>query len=117
MPESVHSLPARYDRLGDQIDGPVLDAIVHPRSRGNLSLPGEYSTDSRPPAHEVKITGTNPDSHSVRTEQHQPVHLTSTLRLITRSELSARLAGLRRANGAGAWVPQLWSAIVGESGV
>ena len=43
---------------------------MHPRSRGNLSLPGEYSTDSRPPAHEVKITGTDPDSHSVRTEQH-----------------------------------------------
>ena len=46
MPESEHSLRARYDRLGDQIDGPVLDAIVvHPRSRGILSLPGEYSTD------------------------------------------------------------------------
>ena len=74
MPESEHSLPTRYDRLGDQIDGPVLDAIVvHPQSRGMLSLPGEYSTDSRPPpAHEVKITGTDPDSHSVRTEQHQP---------------------------------------------
>jgi hypothetical protein len=74
MPESEHSLPTRYDRLGDQIDGPVLDAIVvHPQSRGILSLPGEYSTDSRPPpAHEVKITGTDPDSLSVRTEQHQP---------------------------------------------
>ena len=101
MPESEHSLPARYDRLGDQIDGPVLDAIVvPPQSRGILSLPGEYSTDSRPPAHEVKITGTDPDSHSVRTEQHQPVR-SSTLRLITRSELGARLAGLCRANGAG----------------
>ena len=43
MPESEHSLPTRYDRLGDQIDGPVLDAIVvHPQSRGSLSLPGEY---------------------------------------------------------------------------
>ena len=48
MPESEHSLPTRYDRLGDQIDGPVLDAIVvHPVCRGMLSLPGEYhSTDS-----------------------------------------------------------------------
>jgi hypothetical protein len=73
MPASEHSLPARYDRPGDQVDGSVLEAlIVHSRSRGNLSLPGEYSTDSRPPAHEVKITGTDPDSHSVRTEQHQP---------------------------------------------
>ena len=67
MPESEHSLPTRYDRLGDQIDGPVLDAIVvHPQSRGILSLPGEYSTDSRPPAHAVKITGTDPDSHRAR---------------------------------------------------
>jgi hypothetical protein len=73
MPDSEHSLPTRYDRLGDQIDGPVLDAIVvHPQSRGILSLPGEYSTGSRPPAHEVKITGTGPDSHSVRTGQRQP---------------------------------------------
>ena len=73
MPESEHSLPTRYDRLGDQIDGPVLDAsFVHPQCRGILSLPGEYSTDSRPPAHEVKITGTDPDSLSVHTEQHQP---------------------------------------------
>jgi len=73
MPDSEHSLPTRYDRLGDQIDGPVLDAIVvHPQSRGILSLPGGYSTDSRAPAHAVKITGTDPDSHSVRTEQHQP---------------------------------------------
>jgi hypothetical protein len=73
MSESEHSPPTRYDRLGDQIDGPVLDAIaVHPQSRGILSLPGEYSTDSRPPAHAVKITGTDPDSHSVHTEQHQP---------------------------------------------
>jgi hypothetical protein len=45
---------------------------VHPQSRGILSLPGEYGTDSRPPAHAVKITGTDPGSHSVRTEQHQP---------------------------------------------
>jgi hypothetical protein len=72
MPESEHGLPTRYDRRGGQIDGPVLDAIVvHPQSRGILSLPGEYSTDSRPPAHEVKITGTDPDSLGVRTGQHQ----------------------------------------------
>ena len=52
-----------------------------PRTRRHRRAPAEprqpvparrVQTDSRPPAHEVKITGTNPDSHSVHTEQHQP---------------------------------------------
>ena len=79
MPESEHSLPTRYDRLGDQIDGPVLDAIVvHPQSRGILSLPGEYSTDSRPPAHEVKITGTDPTASASTPDSTRPADLTTT---------------------------------------
>jgi hypothetical protein len=42
MPESKHNLPDGYDRLEDQITGPVLDSIViHPRSRGRLYLSGE----------------------------------------------------------------------------
>ena len=38
------SLPDGYHRLSDQIAGSVVDAIVvHPRSRGELHMPGEYS--------------------------------------------------------------------------
>jgi hypothetical protein len=54
MPDRKRNLPSHYDRLDDQITGPVLDAIViHPRSHGRLHMPGEYSTDNRPPGHRV----------------------------------------------------------------
>lgn len=93
MPESEHSLPTRYDRLGDQIDGPVLDAIVvHPQSRGILSLPGEYSTDSRSPAHEVKITGTDPDPPTMQTILDNSL-TTWLARLKEKAESLAREAG------------------------
>ena len=73
MPESEHSLPTRYDRLGDQIDGPVLDAIVvHPQSRGSLSLLGEYRrtagrlrTRSRSQAPTRTATASAPNSISL----------------------------------------------------
>lgn len=72
MPERKHNLPTMFNRLDDQITGDVLDAIViDPRSRGILSVPGEYSTDSRPPGHRVKITSTDPDNGSVYTDQNQ----------------------------------------------
>lgn len=72
MPERKHNLPDGYDRLEDQITGPVLDSIVvHPRSRGRLHLSGEWSTDNRPPGHRVKIVSTDPDNTSVYTEQHE----------------------------------------------
>jgi hypothetical protein len=62
MPERKHNLQSRYDRLDDQITGPVLDSIViHPRSHGRLHMTGEYSTDTRPPAHQVKVTSTAAD--------------------------------------------------------
>jgi hypothetical protein len=34
-------------------------------------MPGEYSTNNRPPAHEVKVVSTDPDNQSVHTEQVQ----------------------------------------------
>ncbi len=53
MPERKHNLTSRYERLEDQITADVLDSIAaHPRSDGRLHMPGEYSTDSRPPAHQ-----------------------------------------------------------------
>lgn len=70
MPERTHNLQPGYDRLDDQITGPVLDSIViHPRSHGRLHMPGEYSTDNRPGAHEVKITSTATDNQGVYTEE------------------------------------------------
>jgi hypothetical protein len=72
MSERKHNLPTMFSRLDDQITGDVLDAIaIHPRSRGMLFMPGEYSTASRPPGHLVKITSTDPDNASVYTEQHE----------------------------------------------
>jgi hypothetical protein len=72
MPERKHNLPDRYDRLDDQITGDVLDSIaIHPRSRGILYMPGEYSTSSRPPGHRVKLDSTAPDNTSVYTKQNE----------------------------------------------
>ena len=70
MPELKHNLPDGYDRLEDQITGGVLDSIViHPRSHGRLRMPGEYSTDSRPDGHQVKVTSTATDNQGVYTEE------------------------------------------------
>jgi hypothetical protein len=72
MPERKHNLPSAYQRLDNQITGPVTDSIViSARSHGKLHLPGEHSTDNRPPAHQVKIISTDPDNTSVYTEQRQ----------------------------------------------
>ncbi len=72
MPERTHNLPTDYDRPDGQITGPVVDSIViSARSHGKLYLPGEYSTNNRPPAHEVKVVSTDPDNQSVHTEQVQ----------------------------------------------
>ena len=66
MPERKHNLLAGCGRLDDQITGPVLDSIViHPRSRGRLYLPGQWSTSSRPPGHAVDISSTSTDNNSV----------------------------------------------------
>jgi hypothetical protein len=70
MPERKHSLPDGYDRLEDQITSDVADSIViHPRSHGRLHLDGEWSTESRPPGHQVKLVSTAPDNTSVYTEE------------------------------------------------
>jgi len=72
MPERKHKLPTVFSRLDDQINGPVLDAImIYPRSRGILCLRGEYGTDSRPPAHQVNVVSTDRDNQGVYTEQIQ----------------------------------------------
>jgi len=69
MPERKHDLPTQFNRLDDQITGPVLDSImIYPRSRGTLHLPGEYGTASRPPAHEIKVVTTDPDNQGVDIE-------------------------------------------------
>ena len=69
MPEHTHNLPTRFNRLDDQITGPVLDSImIYPRSRGTLHLPGEYGTASHPPAHAIKVVSTDPDSPGVDIE-------------------------------------------------
>jgi len=70
MPERKHNLPSLYDRLDDQITGDVADSIViHPRSHGRLHMPGEWSTDNRPPGHQVKVTSTANDNQGVYTEE------------------------------------------------
>ena len=72
MPERKHNLPDGYDQLGDQSTGNVADSIViHPRSYGRLYLSGQWSTDSRPPGHRVKVTSTATDNQGVYTEQIQ----------------------------------------------
>ena len=66
MTERKHNLPSRYDRLEDQVTGDVVDSIViHPRSHGRLHMPGEYSTDSRPPAHRVDRASSATDNQGV----------------------------------------------------
>jgi hypothetical protein len=70
MPGRKHTLPSVYQRLDDQITGDVLDSIViHPRSHGRLHMPGEYSTERRPSAHQVKITSTATDNQGVDHEE------------------------------------------------
>jgi hypothetical protein len=70
MPERKHNLPDGYARLEDQITGGVVDSIlIHPRSHGRLHMPGEYSTDNRPPAHRVHRTSTATDNQGVYYEQ------------------------------------------------
>jgi hypothetical protein len=72
MPPRKHNLPTAFDRLDDRAVGDVLDSIViHARSRGVLHMPGEYSTQNRPPGHRVSIVSTDTDNASVYTEQHQ----------------------------------------------
>lgn len=54
-------LPSSYQRLDEQINDTVVDAIeLSPRSGGRLSLPGEYSTANRPPRHVVRIAAAGP---------------------------------------------------------
>jgi hypothetical protein len=72
MPAPEHNLPTQFNRLDDQITGYVLDAImIYPRSRGTLYLPGEYSTDSKPPAHKVNIGTGDPGNPGVYTQENQ----------------------------------------------
>lgn len=55
------NLRANYRRLDEQITDTVVDAIeLSPRSSGRLSLPGAYSTDNRPPRHDVCIAAAGP---------------------------------------------------------
>ena len=60
MSQRNRNLPHNAERREDQISGPVVDSImIAPWSQGALRMPGEYSTGSRPPGHQVKITATN----------------------------------------------------------
>jgi hypothetical protein len=75
MPESEHSLPTRYDRPGDQIDGWT-----------PYSTPSSCTADPRHPVPAQRVQHGQPaaacargqdhrhrpDSLSVHTEQHQP---------------------------------------------
>lgn len=71
-----HNLPTHYERLGDQITGSVVDAImVYPQSHGELHLPGEFSMDlglrrtgNSPPAREVTVTSEDGSTQGVYTE-------------------------------------------------
>ena len=72
MPEPQHNLPTQYNQLDDQITGTVVDAImIYPRSRGILCLPGDYSTDNRPPACKVEIATGEPGNPGVSTQENQ----------------------------------------------
>jgi len=73
MAERKHNLPTQFNRLEDQITGPVLDSImVYPRSHGILYMPGEYSTDNWPPGHKVDVATGEPGNAGVYTERNQP---------------------------------------------
>ena len=70
MPPRKHNLPTAFDRIDDRAGVDVVDSIViHARSRGMLSMPGEYSTENRPPAHRVKLVSTDTDNTAVYTEE------------------------------------------------
>jgi hypothetical protein len=73
MPEPEHNLPTQFNRLDDQITGPVLDAMmVYPRSHGILYLPGEHSADSPPPPHKIDVATGEPGNPGIYTRQNQP---------------------------------------------
>jgi hypothetical protein len=70
MTERKHNLPSLSERLDDQINRPAVDAIlIHPRSHGTLHMPGEYSTDNRPPGHRVHISSSADDNQGVYHEE------------------------------------------------
>jgi hypothetical protein len=70
MPERKHNLPTMFSRLDDQITGDVLDAsVIHRRSHGRLYMDGEWSTDNRPPGHQVKRSSSDPDNQGVDYEE------------------------------------------------
>ena len=54
-----------YQRMDNRVTGKIVDAIViQPRSSGQLSLPGGYSTASPPPAHRVLTQAAGPEGVS-----------------------------------------------------
>jgi hypothetical protein len=70
MPERKHNLLSHYDWLDGQISDPVLDSIVvYERSHGVKHLPGEYGAASPPPAHRIKVVGTDTENAGCYTER------------------------------------------------
>jgi hypothetical protein len=73
------NMPTHYGRLDIHITGSVLDMIeVYPRSHGILRLPGEYSSSSRPPEHEVNILGEDGGGYTAERLTGSPEHYTVT---------------------------------------
>ena len=63
-------LPSAFDPVELPEDHPAIAAVVvHPRSSGLLSLPGEYSADSRPPRYHWKVASTDSSGVSVESVQ------------------------------------------------
>ena len=62
MTAPKRNLPFRADHQPAHVQGQVVDSIVvYEWSHGSLHLPGDYSTEHRPPAHHVEYTATNRD--------------------------------------------------------
>lgn len=59
------TLRSNYQRLDEQITGNVIDAIViSPRSSGRLTLSGQFSKETPPPVHQVKVSSAGPEGVS-----------------------------------------------------
>jgi hypothetical protein len=63
------ALPLAFQRIAIEDGNPAIATIVvDPRSSGLLSLPGEYSTESRPPPYHLKVTATDETGVHVESE-------------------------------------------------
>ena len=69
-PADQMTLPQSFERMALEDADPSMFAgiIVYPRSSGSISIPGQYSRDSRPRPFHSRITSTATDNSGVEVE-------------------------------------------------